>query len=111
MSFDWPWPNNEDQTWDGCRRRAWKLYHEGEHMLSHERSAYDLGHFLKQRIEQEQPAGAAREALLSVIGVHVRIASYVSCGERSILMSLAMLLRLAIPYADHPDHQRDWMPA
>lgn len=93
-----------DDILEGCRRRAAKLY-GAEHILSHERHASNLGRFLQDRINA---ASAPGEALLSVVRHEVEIARYFSCGERAIVHSLAVLLRLALAHADHPDYDPEW---
>jgi hypothetical protein len=92
-----------DDVLDGCRRRAAKLY-MAEHVLSHERHATNLGRFLEARVS----ASPERDALISVIRFEVEIARYLSCGEKAIVHSLAVLLRLALTWADHPDYDPDW---
>lgn len=108
MTTDWVWPHNEDELMDNCRRRAWQLYQGSS--LEHEAVALDLGRFLKARIEEDAPAGPSRDALLSVVALHLQTATYLSCGDKLIRQSLAVLLRLAAGFADHPDYDQAWEP-
>ena len=96
-----PW--EPDDVLEGCRRQAAKLY-QAEHVISHERHAGNLGRFLEARLS----ASPEQDALLSVIRHEVEIARYLSCGERAIVHSLAILLRLALAHADHPDYDPEW---
>ena len=108
MSFDWAWTDNEDPIWDGCHRLASQLY-QADGVLSHENVARDLAMFLGVRLG-ERPAGLERDALLSVVTAQYRVATYLSCGPKAIKWSLAIMLRLALPYADHPDYDPEWRP-
>lgn len=109
MSFDWGWPDASDETWDRCRQRAQDLF-QADGTLSHEAVADRLGWFLRDRLN-EQPAGPLRDALLSAVGAHVRVATYLSSGQKPTRLSLATMLRLALPFASHPDYDPSWRPA
>ncbi len=99
----------DDQPLERCRRRADQLYQQ-DGTLSHERIARDIGVFLHARIVEEPGNNAIAVARLSVIGYEVRIATYLSCGEKAIRHALAVLLRLALAYAEHPDYRAEWQP-
>lgn len=102
------WLVDEDAAWDDCNRRAWDLYKK-VNILSHERVAYEIGYFLRDRIS-EQPATAESAALLSVVRWNTRIATYLSSGDKAIRSALAVLLRLVQPYAEHPEYSDEWKP-
>ncbi len=102
------WLYEEDQVMDGCRTLAWDLYGKGT-TLSHERVAFELACFIYERIS-EQPATAEAAALISIVRSAERIATYFSCGAGPIRQSLAILIRLALPYEDHPDYRHEWRP-
>lgn len=85
-----------------CRVLAQDLYQK-DSVLSHERVASELGRFLAARHADD-------EALLSVIEFETQIATYLSCGQKAITHALAVLLRLAMAFADDPDYQESWRP-
>lgn len=85
-----------------CRLLAERLYGKPD-VLSHERVAGDLAEFLGARFE-------GNDALLSVVEFEVDTATYLSCGERAIKHALAVLLRLATAFDDHPDYHEEWRP-
>jgi hypothetical protein len=86
-----------------CRLLAQDLYQK-DSILSHERVAADLGRFLADR-------HADNEALLSVIEFEAGIATYLSCGVKAITHALAVLLRLAMAFADDPEYREEWNPS
>lgn len=85
-----------------CRVLAERLYGK-PNVLGHERVARDLDEFLGARFE-------GNDALLSVVEFEVDIATYLSCGERAIKHALAVLLRLAVAFEDHPGYREEWRP-
>jgi uncharacterized protein DUF6221 len=101
-------PYEPDEVMDRCRVLAWKTY-QADGILSHERVADELGRFVAKRIT-EYIGDPSRTALLSVVAREVRTATYLSCGQKAIAHALANLIRLALPYADHPDYQESWKP-
>jgi hypothetical protein len=86
-----------------CRLLAQDLYQK-DGILSHERVAGELGRFLAARC-------ADNEAWLSVVEFETSIATYLSCGQKAITHSLAVLIRLAMAFDDHPDYRPEWAPA
>lgn len=85
-----------------CRLLAQDLYQK-DGVLSHERVAGELGRFLAGR-------HADNEAWLSVIEFETGIATYLSCGDRAIKHAMAVLIRLAMAFADDPDYREEWRP-
>ncbi len=102
------WLAGDDEVWGGCNRRAWDLYKK-VNILSHERVAYEIGYFLRDRIV-EQPLTGESAALLSVVRWNTRIATYLSSGDKAIRSALTVLRRLVQPYADHPEYSDEWKP-
>lgn len=96
-----------DETMRQCRILAGRMW-DAPGILSHEPHARRMRDFLIARIDGDTPDGAA---LLSIVEHEARIATYLSCGERSIVHSLGVLIRLALPYADHPDYHEEWHPS
>lgn len=95
-----------DETMRQCRRIAQRMW-DAPGVLSHEPHARGLRDFLLDRIDSTTPAA---NALGSVVEHESRIATYLSCGERAIVHSLGVLLRLALAWQDHPDHREEWRP-
>lgn len=83
-----------------CRLLAQGLYQK-DGILSHEGVARELGDFLAVR-------HADNEAWLSVIEFETGIATYLSCGQKAITHALAVLIRLAMPFSEHPDYRPEW---
>lgn len=77
-------------------------------VLSHEAHARHLRDFLIARIDGGTPQG---QALLSIVEHEAGIATYLSSGERAIVHSLGVLLRLALAWRDHPDYREEWRPS
>lgn len=99
---------NRDNLMKRCVNKAWDLF-KGDDILSHERVAYNVGDFVFARLK-EQPDTAERELLLSIAGFHVSVATYLSNGLRPITSSLAVLIRMAHRYSEHPDYDEGWRP-
>lgn len=103
------WFHAEDPVMDGCCRLGHGIY-GAENAISHEGVARELSRFLHARIA-EQPPSSLSEALLSVVHMATRVATYLSCGERPIRQALNTLLRIALAYRHHPDYRAEWAPA
>lgn len=98
----WQAEFDRKETVRRCRVLAHMLYQK-DGILSHERVAGQLGDFLAAR-------HADNEAWLSVIEFETGIATYLSCGEKAIKHSLAVLIRLAMAFQDDPDYREEWKP-
>lgn len=99
---------DEDPTMRQCMAWAHATYAR-DGVLSHERVADDLARFLFDRL-QDQPPSTTRNALASVINKDYHTATYISCGRKSIIVALARLCRLALPYADVEGYREEWRP-
>lgn len=96
-----------DQPMRSCRVLAQAMW-DAPGVLSHQPHARRMRDFLIERIEPDTPE---RIALLSIVEHESRIALYLSCGERAIVHSLGVLLRLALAWQDHPDYHEAWKPS
>lgn len=102
MSRAWEAEFARRETIHRCRVLAYDLYGTPD-ILSHERIARDLERFLVAR-------HAGDEALLAVIELEARTATYLSCGQKAITHALAVLLCLAMAFSGDPDYCQEWLP-
>ena len=84
-----------------CRVTGWRLYQE-HGTLSHERVANEMGEFLAARITDE--------AVLTIVEHEVRVATYLSCGQKAITHALSLLVRLAMDFDQDPEYRDEWRP-